>query len=236
MSKKGILIYIIFLSFTVISIYSLVNGYGDSERKFIINLGTLIFFGGGGFVYFFLKNDFGKKNIIDDKTTVIYESKQKAFFSFLGGLVFVILGIIMIVYNSYFDGSRMIPQIAFFSGVVCVVVFGFLLLGSIKRLFNPARKLIEITESTLNIQIGFLKNETAVIPKNEVVAIKHGQISSNDIIAIYVSQPEKYIKKGFLKNTNYKITGTPININTISTKFSSDEILKFLIKNINIEN
>lgn len=218
------------------SIYSLLNGDVNPERKFIINLGTLIFFGGGGIVYFFLKNNFGSGKLIDDKTNIIYESKQKAFFSFFGSLVFVVNGIIMIAFNDYFDGYKMNPSIAIIIGVICIVVFGLLLLVSIKRLINPKRKLIEITETTLNIQIGFLQNEIAVIPKDEVISIKHGQISSNDIVAIYVSHPEKYINNGFLKNTTYKITGTPININPISTNFSSDEILKFLNKNINIEN
>lgn len=229
--KKDIFIYIGFLFFTSLSIYLLAQGNGDSGQ-FIINLGTLIFFGGGGIAYFFLKNSFGSKKLIDENTKIIYESKLKIFFSFLMFLLFVTMGIIMIVYDSYFDD----PQFVFCMGIICASLFGLFLFVTFKRLINSKRKLIEITESTLNIQIGFLKNETAVIPKNEVIAIKHGQISLNDIIAIYVSQPEKYIKKGFLKNTNYKITATPININTISTKFSSDEILKFLIKNVNIEN
>lgn len=235
-NKKDILIYIIFLFFTVTSIYSLLNGDGNSERKFITNLGSLIFFGGGGLVYFFLKNDFGSKKIIDDKTKIIYESKQKAFFSFLGSLVFVIMGIIMIIYNSYFDGRRMNPQIALFIGIICVSFFCLILLVSIKRLINVKRKLIEITESTLNIQIGFLKNEIAVIPKNEIVSIREYNMPPNNFVLVFVKNPDKYIRKGFLKNTNYKITGTPININPISTNFSSDEILKFLNKNINIEN
>ncbi|MNK57842.1 hypothetical protein D3C87_769080 [compost metagenome] len=231
-SKKDLLVYIISLLFTLISIYLLVNGDGNSEKELIINLNALIFFGGGGLMYFFLKNNFGSKKIISVETKIIYESKIIVFFSFLIFLVFVTTGIIMIVYDSYFDD----PQFVFCMGIICVSLFGLFLFVTFKRLIYSKRKLIEITESTLNIQIGFLKNEIAVIPKNEVIAIKHGQISSNDIIAIYVSQPEKYIKKGFLKNTNNKITGTPININPINTNFSSDEILNFLIKNITIEN
>ncbi len=99
------------------------NDDGDSERKFIINLSTLIFFGGGGIVYFLLKNNFSSEKLIDNKTQIIYESKRKAFFSFLGSLVFVTMGIIMIIYNSYFIGRRMNPQIAFFIGVICVSFF-----------------------------------------------------------------------------------------------------------------
>lgn len=186
-------------------------------------------------VYFFLKNNFGSK-VIDDKTKIIYESNQKVFFSFLGSLVFVLMGIIMIIYNSYFDGRRMNPQIALFIGIICLSFFGLILLVSIKRLINVKRKLIEITESTLNIQIGFLKNEIAIIPKNEIVSIREHIIPPNNFVLIFVKNPENYIRKGFLKNTNYKITGTPININPITTNFSSDEILKFLNKNINIEN
>ena len=235
-SKKDLLVYIISLLFTLISIYLLVNGDRKSEREFIMHLTGLILFGGGGLVYFFLKNDFGSKKIIDDRTKIIYESKQKSFFSFFGSLVFVIVGIIMIFYNSYFDGRRMNPQIAFFIGIICVSFFGLILLVSIRRLINVKRKLIEITESTLNIQIGFLKNEIAVIPKNEIVSIREHNVPPNNFVLIFIKDPEKYIRKGFLQNTNYKITGTPININPITTNFSSDEILKFLIKNINIEN
>lgn len=218
------------------SIYSLVNGDGDSERKFIINLGTLIFFGGGGVTYFFLKNNFGAGKSIDDKTLIIYESKRKIFFYFLGGLVFVTMGIIMIIYNSYFDGRRMNPQIALFLGIICVCFFGLIFLASLIRLITSARKLIEVTQSTLEIQTGFLNSEMIIIPKSEIEFIKESQISSNSFISIYVNQPEKYVKKGFLKNMNYKITGTPININPNISNFSSDEILKFLSKNINIEN
>lgn len=235
-NKKDILIYIIFLLFTSMSIYSLVNGDGDSERKFIINLGTLSFFGGGGITYFFLKNNFGAGKSVDDKSLIIYESKRKVFLYFLGGLVFVTMGIIMIIYNSYFDGRRMNPQIALFIGSICVSFFGLIFLASFIRLINPARKLIEVTQSTLEIQTGFLKNEIIIIPKNEIEFINENKISSNSFICIYVKQPEKYIMKGFLKNMNYKLTGTPININPIISNFSSDEILKFLNKNINIEN
>jgi len=112
--------------------------------------------------------------------------------------------------------------------------FGLILLVSIKRLINPARKLIELTESSLNVQIGFLKNEIAVIPKNEIVSIREHNVPPNNFVLIFIKYPEKYIRKGFLQNTNYKVTGTPININPISTNFSGNEILKFLNKNINI--
>jgi len=233
-NKKDILVYIIFLFFSVASIYLLIKN--DGEEKFIIGLHNLIFFGGGGIVYFLLKNNFGSEKLIDNKTQIIYESKQKVFFYFLGSLVFVITGIIMIIYNSYFVGRRINPQIAFFIGLICVSFFGLVLYDSFKRLISPKRKLIEITESTLNIQIGYLKDKIAIIPKTEIELIKQNQILSNDFISIYVSQPTKYINKDFLKKTNYKLTGTPININPISTNFSTDEILKFLNNNINIEN
>lgn len=234
-NKKEILVYTIFLLFTLISIYSLVNGNVNSERKFIIDISTLIFFGGGGIVYFFLKNNFGSKKLIDEETRIIYESKQKLFLYFLGGLVFVTMGIIMIIYNSYFDGRRMNPQFAVFIGIISVTFFGLIFLASFIRLISPARKLIEITQSTLEIQTGLLKNEVIIIPKEEIECINENKISSNIFISIYVNQPEKYIKKGFLKNMNYKLTGTPININPNISNFSSDEILKFLKKNINIE-
>lgn len=233
--KEDILVYIIFLLFTSMSIFLLVNGDANSERKFIINIATLIFFGGGGIVYFFLKNNFGSKKLIEEETRIIYESKQKLLLYFLGGLVFVTMGIIMIIYNSYFDGRRMNPQFAVFIGIISVTFFGLIFLASFIRLISPARKLIEITQSTLEIQTGLLKNEVIIIPKEEIKCINENKISSNIFISIYVNQPEKYIKKGFLKNMNYKLTGTPININPNISNFSSDEILKFLKKNIIIE-
>lgn len=214
------------------SIFLLVNGDANSERKFIINIATLIFFGGGGIVYFFLKNNFGSKKLIDEETRIIYESKKKLLLYFLGGLVFVTMGIIMIIYNSYFDSRRMNPQFAVFIGIISVTFFGLIFLASFIRLISPARKLIEITQSTLEIQTGLLKNEVIIIPKEEIECINENKISSNIFISIYVNQPEKYIKKGFLKNMNYKLTGTPININPNISNFSSDEILKFLKKNI----
>lgn len=234
MNKKDIFVNCIFLIFTILFIFILFKA--DSKKDFVMSSGGLLFFGGGGIVYFFLKNNFGSGKLIDDKTTIIYESKQKVFFYFLGGLVFVIMGIIMIIYNSYFDSRRMNPQIAFFIGIVSISFFGLIFLASFIRLVSPARKLIEITQSTLEIQTGLLKNEMIIIPKDEIEFINENKISSNSFISIYVNQPEKYIKKGFLKNMNYKLTGTPININPNISNFSSDEVLKFLNKNINIEN
>lgn len=155
---------------------------------------------------------------------------------FLGGLVFVTMGIFMIIYNSYFDGRRMNPQIAFFIGIICVSFFGLVFLTSFIRLISPARKLIEITQSTLEIQTGFLMNEMIIIPKDEIKLINENEISSNSFISIFVNQPEKYIKKGILKKMNYKLMGTPININPSISEFSSDEILKFLNKHLNIKN
>lgn len=235
-NKKDIFLYIIFFLFTLMSIYSLTNGDKNSERQFVINLGSLIFFGGGGTVYFFLKNSFGSKKFIDDKTNILYESKQKVFFYFLGGLVFVVIGVIMIIYNSYFNSRRMNPQIVFFIGIICALFFGLILLVSLKRLITPKRKLIEITQSTLNVQIGFLKDEIAKIPKNEIEVIKCNKISSNDLISIYVTNPQKYITGGILQKINLKFIGTPININPKITNFSSDEILNFLKTNIQSEN
>lgn len=231
---KDVILYIIFILFTLLSISSLINSKSDEE--FMKNIGGLILFGGGGIIYFILKNDFGAKKLIDEKTTLIFESKKKVVLYFLGSLGFVVLGGIFIFYSDQFSGRKMNPQIALLIGIVCVVFFGLIFITSFIRLISPTRRLIEITQSTLEIQTGFIKNEMIIIPKDEIEFINENKISSNNFISIYVNHPEKYIKKGFLKNMNYKLMGTPININPNISNFSSDALLKFLNKNINIEN
>lgn len=233
-NKKDIFIYIIFLFFSVASIYLLFKN--DSEEKFIIGLFNLIFFGGGGIVYFLLKNDFGSKKLIDEKTTIIYESKRKIVFYFLGSLVFVVTGTIMIIYNSYFDGRKMNPQIAIVIGIICIAFFGLILIASFWKLITIKRKLIVITSTTIEIQVGFLRDKKVILPKDEIQLITKQEFLSNEYILIYVNNPEKYIKKGFFKNVNYRLVGTPISISTKMTKFSIEEILNFLKRNLNIKN
>lgn len=233
-NKKDIFIYIIFLFFSVASIYLLFKN--DSEEKFIIGLFNLIFFGGGGIVYFLLKNDFGSKKLIDEKTTIIYESKRKIFFYFLGSLVFVVTGTIMIIYNSYFDGNKMNPQIAIVIGIICIAFFGLILIASFWKLITIKRKLIVVTSTTIEIQVGFLRDKKVILPKDEIQLITKQEFLSNEYILIYVNNPEKYIKKGFFKNVNYRLVGTPISISAKMTKFSIEEILNFLKRNLNIKN
>lgn len=225
-NRKDILLYIGCSIFVVISIYGLMNK--NSEKDFIMNLSALLLFGGCGIIYFFLKNNFNSKRIIDNRTQIIYESKKQSFFYFLGSLVFVIVGGIMIIYKNLFYGWKMNPNIALITGIICVAFFGIIFLASLIRLINPKRKLIEITSSGLKIQTGILKDKMIFINKDEINLIKENEISENSFISIYVKNPEKFVNKNILKNMNYKMTGTPIYINPSISNFSCEEIMKFL--------
>lgn len=231
-NKKDIFIYIIFLFFSVASIYLLFKN--DSEEKFIIGLFNLIFFGGGGIVYFLLKNDFGSKKLIDEKTTIIYESKRKIFFYFLGSLVFVISGGILLFYSGIFHWIKMSYETVI--GIICIAFFGLILIASFWKLITIKRKLIVVTSTTIEIQVGFLRDKKVILPKDEIQLITKHEFLSNEYILIYVNNPEKYIKKGFFKNVNYRLVGTPISISAKMTKFSIEEILNFLKRNLNIKN
>jgi hypothetical protein len=221
---KDILYYLISIGFVIISIFLILNNTVDS-KGFFIGLLCLMFFGGGSIIYYFLKKEDKTKSIANE-TLVIYESRKRAFIYFLGGLIFVISGFMIMINSQYFT-NRTSPTFAFFGGLLSVLFFGLMLVYSSISIIKP-KKVIEISSNGIFVQYGLLKS-LLFITWNDITEIVEINFMSNIFISIFLKNPKKYIKKeSFLNALNSRIIGTPININSKITHFSSVELLNFL--------
>jgi hypothetical protein len=221
---KDILYYLISNGFVIISIFLILNNTLDSKGYFI-GLMCLLFFGGGSIIYYFLKREDEKKRIGND-TLVIFESRKRASIYFLGSLIFVIVGSIMMI-NSHYFKVRTNPTFAFFGGLLSVLFFGLVLIYASISIIKP-KKVIELCSNGIYVQYGLMKS-LIFISWNDITEIVETNFMSNNFISIFLQNPKKYIQKeSFLNALNSKIIGTPFNINPKITDYSSIEILNFL--------
>ncbi len=160
------------------------------------------------------------------ETKVIKLSNKKFFFSIIGSLIFVVLGIVFILIPKLFI-TFLVKNILFiqFFGILSVLFFGFILITLIQKKIFDKNIGIEInTEGIIDnssfVSIGLIKWE-------DIVSIEKSNVMLTNFLLIKVKNPERYIKKAKgikskLLRGNYNSYGTPISIssNFIDCSFS----------------
>jgi len=169
-------------------------------------------------------------------------SRIKMMLLFIGAVLFVILGLILIIYqpesinhsNRYSWIMKPIPR--FFAGFVCVIFFGFAAITMLFRLFtkNPGLIINEkgIYDNSSALALGF-------IPWKDIREVKKITVNQNRFILIVVNNPIDYLNKTtqWLKlrglKMNFRYYDTPICISANSLQIKFDELYKLLGDNVN---
>ena len=157
-------------------------------------------------------------------------SKGKLLLILLGGLLFVVFGIIFIVNPEKFISARMSsPELLRLLGIASFLFFGVLSAYALRKLFgDPIGLIIDeegITDHTSASAVGLIKWD-------DITEVRVVQVKSTRFLLLYVANPGEYLdkakglKKMFMKG-NHSMYGTPLSIasNTLQYKFNDLERL-----------
>ena len=160
-------------------------------------------------------------------------SKTKIILLLLGGLAFVIAGILFTINPEEFISPIMrSPQIIRIGGITAVLFFGTASVYGIRKLFDKQMGLIIDEE-------GIIDNTNAsslgLIKWADIKNIKTEQVASTKFLLIYTKNPDKYFNKvkGFkrkLMESNNIMYGTPLSITSSSLECNFND-LEELINN-----
>lgn len=159
---------------------------------------------------------------------VIPLSKGKNVLLLFGAVAFVVGSIWL---WSIADAQRRYhPLVVRVTSVVGTLFFGGCAIYGVWKLFDDRPGLVIDTT-------GILDNSSAVatgkIPWEDVLGIGQFEISGQRYIVVFVTEPEKYVRRGnyvcrMLKAANVKLAGSPITISPSSLQTSFDQLLQAL--------
>jgi hypothetical protein len=157
-------------------------------------------------------------------------SKGRLLLILLGGLLFVVFGVIFIINPEKFISARMSnPELLRLLGIASFLFFGILSTYALRKLFgDPIGLIIDeegITDHTSASAVGLIK-------WHDITEVRVVQVKSTRFLLLYVANPAEYLdkakglKKMFMKG-NHSMYGTPLSIasNTLQYKFNDLEKL-----------
>lgn len=158
-------------------------------------------------------------------------SKLKIGLSFIGTIIFVIMGIELAMNpEEWLSGGANSPGFIRIMGVISVVFFGICGIFIGRKLFD---KTIGLTIDEKGITDNTNATSVGLIEWDDITGIDKVEISSSKILLIKTDKPDKYIdraKNGISRRAmkaNNSIYGSPISIisSSLSMKFSELESL-----------
>lgn len=162
-------------------------------------------------------------------------SKVKLLLILLGGLAFVVIGVIFIVNPEKFVSARMSdPELLRLLGIASVLFFGILTIYAIKKLLgNPIGLVIDedgITDNTNAAGVGLIKWA-------DITRLERVQVKSTKILLVHISNPEEYLEKtkGFKKlliKGNYNMYGTPLSITSNTLKYNFNDLEQLIAERL----
>lgn len=162
-------------------------------------------------------------------------SKGKLLLILLGGLAFVVFGVIFIVNPEQFLSTRMRnPEWLRLIGIASVLFFGALTIYAIKKLLgNPIGLVIDeegITDNTNAAGVGLIKWA-------DITGLERVQVKSTKILLVHISNPEEYLNKtkGFKKlliKGNYNMYGTPLSITSNTLKYNFNDLEQLIAERL----
>ena len=166
--------------------------------------------------------------------TIIELSKTKLVLLILGSCAFVLAGAWLLSVDAesvrsgrsyrFFFNDPVVVRVA---AVAAILLFGLGGLYGLKKLFDKRPGLI------LNSS-GIVDNASAVaagfIPWSEVLGSGVFEIQKQKLLIIGVRDPRKYIDRGgalkrTLNNANYKMSGSPVSISSVTLKIDFAELV-----------
>ncbi len=166
-----------------------------------------------------------------ESTIEIPLSKLKIGLSFIGTIIFVILGIELAMNpEEWLSGGSNSPGFARIMGVISVIFFGICGVFIGRKLVDEK---IGLTIDEKGITDNTNATSVGLIEWDDIIGIDKVEISSSKILLIKTDKPDKYIeraKNGISKRAmkaNNRMYGSPISIisSSLSIKFSELENL-----------
>ena len=176
-------------------------------------------------------------NLNSTDETVVELSKTKILLAILGAGVFLAVGAYWLSLDEDSirsqRGFRFLfndPTYVYAVGIMAIVLFGFLGLLALTKLFNRKPGLIfsnvGIVDNASSLSVG-------LIPWSDVVGWEVFEIQNQKLLIIKVKDPEKYFDRGnSLKRALNKggFGGNPIGISSITLKMSFPELTELIDK------
>ncbi len=157
-------------------------------------------------------------------------SKKKMIASFIGALVFVILGAGLIIYPRYVDVD-ISPIILSITGLISILFFGLVAITLFRKLFDKKAGLIINKQGIIDNAGG---TSAGTIAWDNIIEIKISKVMSQKFLMIIVNNPQDYIdmetniiKKQAMK-LNYTNYGSPITIASNTLKINFDNLNSLL--------
>lgn len=158
-------------------------------------------------------------------------SKTKISLLLLGAMIFVIFGILFILFPDKFISTIFRnPQTIRIAGIAAVLFFGAAGVYGLRKLFDKA---IGLTIDENGITDKSNASSVGLIEWNDIVEIKTEQVMSTRFLLIFISNPEKYLERvnGFkrkLMQGNMKMYGTPLSITSNTLRYNFDDLERLL--------
>ena len=160
-------------------------------------------------------------------------SKKKISLLLIGGIVFVISGILFLITpDTFISPIFRNHQIIRIVGIVAILFFGSIGLTLSRKLFD---KTIGLTIDENGITDNTNASSVGLIDWRDIIEIKTKQVMSTKFLLIFTNNPDKYLDRvnGFKRKLligNMKMSGTPISITSNTLKYNFEELDR-LIKN-----
>ncbi len=163
-------------------------------------------------------------------------SKRKLTFGLIGSLIFVVLGILFVLYPDKFITPIMRSATTIFiSGFASILFFGACFIYVVKKLSDNSPGLIISDDGIIDNSSGVSGGQ---ILWNDIEDIRVLEIHRQKLIMLQVKNPQDYIDKqtGAFKRKmmalNYKMYGTPLSITANALKINFEELLSILTNNL----
>ncbi len=164
-------------------------------------------------------------------------SKKKISLLLIGAVIFVILGILFILFpDKFITQIFRNPEIIRIVGIASVLFFGAAGIYGLRKLFD---KTVGLTIDKNGITDNTNASSVGLIEWDDITEIKTEQVMSTKFLLIFAANPDKYLDRvnGFKKKLligNMKMYGTPLSITSNTLKYKFDDLEK-LVSNKLIE-
>jgi len=166
------------------------------------------------------------------KPIEIYYSKTKYFFTFLGCVLFVILGIWMLSTPD----TNIKTMLTAWGGIA---FFGLGGLVSLWVILSPAKVGLQLNRNGITLSPAVFGKKFAVIPWKDINGFEENRTTKAKLIAIKLANPEKYIKKQpnaasrAAAEFNLRVIGTPYCLTAGAYQISHKKLLLLLREKLN---
>lgn len=163
-------------------------------------------------------------------------SRKKIWLLVLGSLAFVLIGVWLLCKVVNHDSLFYDMDVKIVS-VLCILFFGLCLIIGIWKLFDPRSGIgVMLDDEGINHPDW---NSIGTIYWKDIVGLNVHKVESVNILLIYVSNPNDYIKRvrGWrrrIMKTNMAMYGTPLNISSSGLDCDFETLVKMIDKQLEV--